>query len=137
MVKVIYGARGAGKTKRIMNMAREELARTNGNVVFIEKDNRCMLSLPHEIRYVNASEYGVRNPDKLFGFISGMLAANFDITSVFLDAMPSIAGFATANDAEEFFHNLVKLTAEREVELVISMSAVEGEVPEYLAPYLV
>lgn len=137
MVKVIYGARGAGKTKRIMNMAREELAQTTGHVVFIEKDNRCMLSLPHEIRYVNASEYGVRNPDKLFGFISGMLAANFDITSVYLDAMPSIAGFETANDAQDFFDALVALMNEREVKLVISMSAVEGDIPEYLTPYLV
>jgi hypothetical protein len=137
MVQVIYGFRGSGKTKRIMDMAREELNKSKGNVVFIEKDNRCMLTLPHDIRYVNASEYGVRTSDKLFGFISGMLAANFDIVTVFLDAMPSIAGFESARDTEAFLNDIIRVTQERDVDLVISMSACEGDVPEFLKPYLI
>lgn len=137
MVQVIYGFRGSGKTKRIMDMARGALDEAKGHVVFIEKDNRCMLSLPHEIRYVNASEYGVRTADRLFGFISGMLAANFDIVTLFLDAMPSIAGFASAEEAETFFNDIVRVTQERDVDLIISMSASEGDVPEYLKPYLI
>jgi len=137
MIQVIYGPRGAGKTKRILNMAKDELVKSRGHVVFIEKDNRSMLSLPHAIRYVNAAEYGVREADKLYGFISGMLAADFDIVSIFLDAMPSIAGLDSALEAEELFTKLAGVMEERGVDLTVSMSAVEGDVPEYLSSYII
>jgi hypothetical protein len=76
MIKVIYGKRGSGKTQRIIALAKSEAQACKGHVVFLEKDNRCMLDLPLEIRYVNAAEYSIKDPDIFYGFVSGMLAAN-------------------------------------------------------------
>jgi hypothetical protein len=137
MIKVIYGKRGSGKTKRIIAMAKEEAAACKGHVVFLEKDNRCMLDLPHEIRYVNAGEYSIKDPDVFYGFVSGMLAANFDIVDVFIDALPSIIGLTADVELENFFNKLRHLSEQMQVNMIMSVSAGDGPAPAFLEPYII
>ena len=137
MIQVLYGKRGTGKTKRIIALAKQQESETRGHVVFVEKGNRCMLDLPHAIRYVNAGEYGVRDPEMFYGFIAGMLAVNFDITDLFIDALPSIAGLQNAEEAQGLFGQITTISEQQGVNLVISMSGPDGEAPEYLKPYII
>jgi len=137
MIKVIYGKRGAGKTKRIVSLAKSEVAACKGHVVFIEKDNRCMLDLPHEIRYVNAGEYAIKDPDVFYGFVSGMLAGNFDIVDVFIDALPSIVGLETDVQLEAFFAKIKALSEKNQVNIIMSISAGEGNPPAFLEPFII
>ena len=66
--------------------ANEEVSSAAGTVVFIDDDNRYMYDVKHEIRFVNVKEYAIDNADKLYGFICGMCAQNFDITAIYFDA---------------------------------------------------
>jgi len=136
MIKVIYGKRGSGKTQRIVAMAKDEAKVTNGHVVFLEKDKRCMFDLPREIRYVDTSEYNLKDPNSFFGFVNGMVAADYDIKDIFIDAMPSIMGLGTDAELEGFFKKLVELSAKLQVNFVCSVSA--GDViPEFLKAYVI
>lgn len=42
MVQLIYGTKGSGKTKRLIDMANAEMAETKGNIVFMDDDKRYM-----------------------------------------------------------------------------------------------
>ena len=45
MIKVIFGETGAGKTKRIIDIANETLKTANGSIVFIDNDSQYMFGL--------------------------------------------------------------------------------------------
>ena len=81
MIQVIYGKKGSGKTKRLLDMANDALKVEHGDIVFVDDDKRYMYDLRHEIRFVDASEYSVKSADMFLGFLSGMLSQNFDVTS--------------------------------------------------------
>lgn len=86
MISVIYGTKGTGKTKRVMDAANAAAENATGQVIFIT-DNNQSLGLNPNIRFVNVAEYGVRNTYELSGFLKGMLATNFDIQYVFIDGL--------------------------------------------------
>ncbi|MDE7165108.1 MAG: hypothetical protein K2O04_06800 [Clostridiales bacterium] len=86
MISVIYGSKGTGKTKRVMDAANAAAENATGQVMFIT-DNNGSLGLAHNIRFVNVADYGVRNTYELSGFLKGMLATNFDIQYVFIDGL--------------------------------------------------
>ncbi|MDE6294205.1 MAG: hypothetical protein K2L88_06265 [Clostridiales bacterium] len=86
MISVIYGSKGTGKTKRVMDAANAAAEKASGQVMFIT-DNNGSLGLNPNIRFVNVADYGVRNTYELSGFLKGMLATNFDIQYVFIDGL--------------------------------------------------
>lgn len=86
MISVIYGTKGTGKTKRVMDAANAAVEKATGQVIFIT-DNNQSLGLNPNIRFVNVADYGVRNTYELSGFLKGMLATNFDIQYVFIDGL--------------------------------------------------
>ncbi len=138
MLKVIYGKRGSGKTKRIISLAKSEAETCSGLVVFLEKDNRCMLDLPHEIRYVNAGEYSIKEPSTFYGFVRGMLAANFDIQEVFIDALPSIIGLKEDIELEGFIADMQRISDQNHVNIIMSVSAPgDNPPPAFLEPYII
>ncbi|MGI6316249.1 MAG: hypothetical protein ACOX17_06170 [Christensenellales bacterium] len=137
MVKVIYGKRGSGKTNRMIHMAKEEALTSPGHVVFVEKDNRCMLDLPHQIRYVNVSEYIDREIHTFFGFIQGMLAANYDIVTMFIDALPSIAGLKSAQELRKFFDTICLMSKKHNINFVLSISGTDDGPEDFLKDYII
>lgn len=90
MIKVIFGETGAGKTKRIIDIANETLKTANGSIVFIDNDSQYMFGLKHDIRFVDASEYHIDSPKMFFGFVSGIAAQDFDLEYLFVDGFMKI-----------------------------------------------
>ena len=94
MIQAIVGRKGSGKTKRLLDMANEALKVEHGHIVFVDDDKRYMYDLRHEIRFVDASEYMPkehRSPDALIALLGGMLAADYDITLICVDAFHRLA----------------------------------------------
>ena len=50
MIQVIFGKKGSGKTKRILDMANASVKEAKGNVLFIDDDKSYTLSLKPQIR---------------------------------------------------------------------------------------
>lgn len=136
MIRVIHGKKGSGKTKRILDMANDAIKEHKGDVIFVDDDNRYMFDLRHEVRFVNAGEYGSDSPEMFFGFLCGMLAQNFDISVVFIDAFLKLVKTEPAN-TEAFFARLDEISARHNVEFVISVSVDDESAPEFLRKYFI
>lgn len=141
MIQVILGGKGSGKTKVLLDMTNNALKAEhgNGNIIFIDDDKRYMYDLRHEIRFVDASDYTAASKctaDAFLAFISGMLAADFDITLIAIDAFKKLV-VNPLSELEGFFAELEKLSARHNCNFVLSISAPEAEVPEFIKKYAV
>ena len=136
MIRIIYGKKGSGKTKKIIDAANEAVKSSTGELVFIDDDNRYMYDLRHEIRFVNATEYDVSSPDTFMGFICGILAGNYGMKQLFIDGFLRLVKSEMA-DLEPFFVKLEDITHRHGVDVVISASAKDDTVPEFLKKYIV
>ena len=136
MIQVIHGNKGSGKTKRILDQANDAIKEHKGDVIFIDDDNRYMYDLRHEVRFVNASEYGTDSPEMFFGFLCGMLSCNFDIGTVFIDAFLDLC-HAPLEETEGVVKTLAELGEKHSVDFVLSLSADPDMLPDHLKQYLI
>lgn len=92
MVKLIVGSKGSGKTKLLLEAVRQGVQNSDGNVVFIDNSDQHAFEIDHNVRLINALNYNVDSCDKFHGFIAGILAGNYDITDIYVDAILRIVG---------------------------------------------
>mgnify|MGYP004616039101 FL=1 len=136
MIQVIHGKKGSGKTKRILEMANAAIQEHRGDVIFLDDDNRYMFDLRHEVRFVNAGEYGSDSPEMFFGFLCGMLAQNFDISVIFVDAFLKLVKTDIEN-TENFFQRLAELSEKHNVKFVLSVTVDDAVAPEFIKKYFI
>lgn len=135
MIQVIFGETGAGKTKRIIDIANETLKTANGSIVFIDNDNQYMFGLKHDIRFVDASEFHIDSPKMFFGFISGIAAQDFDLEYIFIDGFMKIVHHPL-DTLEELFKGMDEFANRCNVKLILSITGSEESAPEFLKPYI-
>ena len=136
MIQVIYGKKGSGKTKRLIDLANDSIKEQKGDVLFIDDDNRYMFDLRHEIRFINAGEYDVHTAQMFNGFVCGLLAQNFDISLVFVDAFLKLVREDIA-ELQWLFDRLKAVSNRQNVRFVISCNGDPDTAPEYLKEYLI
>lgn len=136
MIRVIYGRKGSGKTKRIIDMANIASKENDGDLVFIDDDNRYMFDLRHEIRFINATEYSVSNPDIFLGFLCGIIASNYDMSCLYIDGFLRLVK-AELCDLAGLFEQLDDMAQKHSVTVVISISGEPDAAPEFLRPLLI
>ena len=130
MIRVIFGEKGAGKTKRIIDMANESIKTAKGSIVFIDDDNQYMFELKHSIRFVDASEFHIDGPKMFYGFLSGIAAY------LFIDGFLKIVHHPLET-LEGLFTELEKFSDRTDVKLIISISGNAADAPEFIKPYMV
>ncbi len=135
MVKVICGAKGSGKTKRIIDAANEAVATAKGHLIFITDTKRYMYDLKREVRFIDSSDYAIAGEDALCGFIKGVVAGGYDNEYVFVDGIARIAGKAI-KDMAKFFYMLERVVEMRALKLYITCSCAEEELPDFVKKYL-
>lgn len=136
MIRLIVGNKGSGKTKTLIRMTNEAVGTSSGNVVCLEKGLKLTYDISHKARLVDTDEYEVEGFDVLFGFLAGLLAGNYDITHIFVDATLKIGG----RDYEAFaglLDRLAKLPAAEHVELVFTVSCDAEELPQRVQEYII
>lgn len=135
MVKLIVGKRGFGKTKILMEKVQSAAEVSKGNVVCIEWGDSLKFDLSYHIRLIDIQEYAISGPDALYGFISGLLAGNYDITEIFVDATFRILCGETCKDMDvmvAFIERLQALAKDNDVELALTISCDPSELPEHV-----
>ena len=136
MIQVIHGKKGSGKTKKILDMANAAIKEYKGDVIFVDDDNRYMFDLRHEVRFVNAGEYGSDSPEMVFGFLCGMLAQNVDISVIFIDAFLKLIKI-DVTAADWFFTSLEQYGQKHDVTFVLSVSADPETLPDFAKGYVI
>lgn len=136
MIGVIFGEKGAGKTKRIISIANETLHTAKGSIVFIDDDNQYMFELKHSIRFIDASEYHIDSPKMFFGFISGIAAQDFDLEYLFIDGFLKIARHPLDTLAE-LFTELDAFAKRCDIKLYISITGDAATAPDFMKQYII
>lgn len=135
MIKIIYGAKGSGKTKKIIDTANQDALNSKGDVVFLADTNRYMYDLKRNVRFVNITEYEIQTELGLLGFIRGMLAGNTDITTVYIDGAHRMANRDIV-DMVWFYNKLEALSDKNNTDFVLTVSADEKDLPDFIKKYI-
>ncbi|MBO5458172.1 MAG: hypothetical protein J6A24_04370 [Clostridia bacterium] len=135
MIKVIYGAKGTGKTKMMIDAANETVKIAKGHMIFITDSKRGMYDLEREIRFIDTSEYDIAGEAALCGFVKGVIAGNNDNEYVFIDGVVRIAG-KPVQEMAAFFYMLDKVSKDSGVTITVSVSANKEDLPDFVTKYL-
>ncbi len=136
MVKLIVGKKGSGKTKMLVDMVNEAAKNSKGNVVCIEKGNSLTFDLKPEVRLIRADEYDVMDYNRFFGFLAGIMAADYDCTEIFIDSITKLCGH-DPSEMEAFFKAVGELTDRHTATVFATISATLEEIPATLHTYIV
>ena len=121
MLRIIYGAKGSGKTGKLIAEANEMVKKSAGNIVFLTYTDRYKFDLDYNIRLINVENFGVGSEEQLAGFVKGILASNSDIDMLYVDGAHRVTGKKTS-DMQLFYDEIAKAAKNSAVEIVISCS---------------
>ncbi len=135
MINIVYGPKGTGKTKQLIEQANTAADTAKGHTVFITDTKRYMFDLTREVRFIDLTEFNIAGEEAFCGFIKGVIAANRDNEYLFIDGASRITGKALSEMAA-FFYMLEKVSADTGVNITIACSAKREELPPFIAKYL-
>ncbi|MBE7093940.1 MAG: hypothetical protein E7367_04540 [Clostridiales bacterium] len=135
MIKVIYGAKGTGKTKLLIDAANATVPEAKGHMIFITDSKRGMYDLEREVRFIDVTEYDIAGEAALCGFIKGVIAGNHDNEYVYIDGIVRISG-KPVNELASFFYMLEKVADQGGLTITVTVTATKEELPDFVAKYL-
>lgn len=135
MVKLILGAKGAGKTKWLINGANDDIKSGNGNITFLDVEDEHIFSLDTNVRLINLSDYSVNSIEKFYGFLLGMLSMDFDLEKIYIDSIYKIIDIKK-EDLKCLVKNLDEISEKHDVDILINVDFVADEVDSDLRSYI-
>lgn len=138
MVKLIMGPKGTGKTKALVELVKQATEQENGSVVCIEKDKNLTYDVPHTARLIHASDYSFGSFEFFKGFISGLHAANYDISHVFIDNLFKMFNEEiTADTLKQILDGLDKFGEKEGIEFTVTASGDPSTFDQDIKKYLI
>lgn len=134
-MKLLAGVKGTGKTKALIAEVNKVCGESNGSIVFIEKGKKSTFDVNYQARLVDADEYCIANGDALYGFVCGILAANYDITELFIDNTLALCENDVAK-TEAFLVKANAVAAKYNVELMVSVSVEPEKLSDQVKAFL-
>ena len=136
MIKIIYGPKGYGKTKIILDEVNNAGKNAKGNVVFITDKRFDTVSIDFNVRCVYTEEHNINTTESFRGFINGLLAGNSDIEYLFIDGLKRIIGTKMVG-GKKLFDAIKVLQAEYpQLNVVVSVSSTYEDLPKYVKKYV-
>ena len=134
MIKVIIGTKGTGKTKRLIEMVNAAAKTDNGHVVCLEYGDGLKYDISSQVRLINTKDYNIRGYEAFGGFIKGLFASNYDISTLFVDGALKITG----DDLEKFAAVLADVDKiSGDATIVVLVSAAADSAPAAIKDYII
>ena len=137
MIQLIVGHKGSGKTKAIVEMANKAVKESKGYVVVIEKDVRLTYEISSAARLVYSDEYAIAGYDAVYGFITGLLAGNYDITHVFVDNFTKMLTEVSEQQIAEFLAWLNDFSEREHIQFTLSLSMDPATTGSEITKYMI
>lgn len=131
MIKFILGAKGAGKTRWLIEEANKDLKNGNGNIAFVDVDDDHIFSLDYNIRLINATDYKIETLNSFYGFICGLCAMDFDLQKIYVDGLYKALDI-NVESLEELHKELSKVPGLEDREIYINAEYQLADVTDYL-----
>ena len=135
MIGVIFGEKGTGKTKQILELANKSVLASKGTTIFIDDDTSYIYDLSTKARFINASDYGITTPKMLYGFLCGLAASDFDLENIYIDGLLRIIGHEISS-LEGLFDDLKAFAAKNNLNVFMSITGSNDTIPPFLKEYL-
>ena len=135
MVSLIYGEKGTGKTKRLIEAANQASLSAKGDVVYVTDNGKHSLEIKHTVRFVNTKEYGICGYESALGFIKGLLSVNNDIVLIFIDGLTRMAN-AEVENMQAFYETLEALSHSDKADFVLTVSRDAKTLPNFMKKYI-
>ena len=135
MLDLVIGAKGKGKTRKMVEKANHEMKLTNGSILYIDKSNKHMYELSNAIRLININDYTINNVDAFIGFVQGLISANHSLTHIFLDNFMWLANIE-AGDLGRILAIIDEFSIKYDITFVISTAVEEENVPAEFVKYI-
>ena len=130
------GLKGSGKTKKMLDAIHAAVDAAHGDVVCIEYGKKLTYDVTYKVRLVDSKEYGIKSPEMLKGFISGLHAGNFDISHIFIDGLYKLSGTKEPADTAAFLEWCEAFGNANKMEFTISISDDIAALPAEITKYL-
>ena len=131
MVKLIVGAKGQGKTKRLLELANARIRDDDEEIiVFIDYRTRSTYNLHHKIRLVETYDYPLSNYREFVGFVCGILSQNHDIAYIFVDSLSDIVKSLSNEDLVKLLAKLGQLSKDNEFDIYLGLTCDAAELPD-------
>ena len=136
MIQVFCARRGSGKTKRLIELANNQMVDAKGDSVYIDDDSRPMLQLSRGIRFIDTNEYYVEDCQSFYGMLCGIISSNYDIENIYIDGLSNIVR-CTMKDSTELFRKIAGLTDRFGINVYININVDNAEeVPSCIKEYV-
>ena len=137
MIQFLAGAKGTGKTKKLLNMVNASVKTTDGAIVYIDDDTRHIYDLHYDIRFVGTKGYPLSDCNVFVGFICGVLSQNSDIKEIYVDGLTNIIGTVDGGGLSELAERLCVLSEENNVSFILTINWDEDKLPEKVKTLLI
>lgn len=134
MIKLIYGPKGSGKTKQLIQAANADAQNAKGLSVFITDTKRYMYDVSRNVRFIDVADWSVVGEDALCGFVKGVAACNSDHEYIYIDGISRITG-KPLTELAGIFYMLDKIASENDIVITITCSCTEEELPDFVKKY--
>lgn len=134
-MKIIYGPKGTGKTKAIIDSANKTVEEAKGHVIFITDTNKYTYDLKYQIRLLDTTLFAIQGMDGFRGFLKGIVAANGDNEYIYVDGIARITG-RSLNELENVFNAMEKLEKDFSVKFILTCSAAKEDLPDFVLKHV-
>lgn len=134
MIKLIYGSKGTGKTKQLIQAANANAQSAKGLSVFVTDTKRYMYDLARGVRFIDVNDWAIAGEDALCGFVKGVAACNSDNEYIYIDGICRITGKAL-EELAGIFYMLDKISNDNGIVITITCSCAKEELPDFVAKY--
>lgn len=134
-MKIIYGPKGTGKTKAMINSANENVTTANGYVVFLSDKSRYSQDIDLKIRFIDLTKFDIQGVDGFRGFIKGLVAANGDNEYIYIDGVARITDKPLC-ELGSIFSTMEVLEKDFGVKFIISCSSEKKDLPDFILNFV-
>ena len=142
MVKFLAGVKGDGKSRKLIEMANENVKITDGHLVYVTHNRKHMHDLHRDVRFVETEKGLLANYREFIGFVLGILSQNSDITHIYVDGINSIVCNLCETDPccaelEKLKKRLENLSKTEDVGFTLTLHCNKDAVPESIKSALI
>lgn len=134
-MKLLAGIKGTGKTKALIEEVNKVCGESHGSIVCIEKGKKLTFDVKYQARLVDTEDYGIVGAAQLYGFLCGILSANYDITEIFIDNALAICE-GKPEELEAFLVKADAITAKNNVACLVTASVDPALLSEKVRAYM-
>lgn len=137
MIEIITGRKGKGKTKYLLEKANQAMEETRGTICYVDKSTKHMYELNNQIRLINVYSYPVSSYESFIGFVSGLIAQDYDLDKIYFDSFLTISRLESdLSRLSEAISTLYSMSEKFHVSFVLSISLDEADLPEYIKQFV-